>query len=285
MRPSILSQSLILLTSFAGFLPALEIETAKLLTDDAYPLGVGEAELGLQFSSFRANRCFDERGRAHSREGLFHSQEVMAGFTMGLCDSLDCGVASSYVWIQDHAAEEIDEPSRGYGFTAVTLSAKYQFFSFDSADWQCAGALVPNLGVPLNDPQSGYRPQRIPTEDIVWHPGLDVVLSSAVQQFSFSGVIGGTAHVGEHRNEARESWHADLGAGYQLASWCQIVAEAHLTIDACKQPEHDCHRLSTSFGALFPLESLLLGLGVDLPLAGKNTNENTTLLVQITIPL
>lgn len=284
MQLSIHSLSLVLSIPIFGILPALEIETAKLMTDDAYPLKAGEHELALGSNTFRANRVFDEHGRSQSREGTIHSQEFVAGVSLGLCDNLDCGISSSYLWIKDHAAEEIDEPSFGRGFTAVTLCAKYQFYSNESADWQFAGALVPNLGVPLNDPQSGYQPQKIPTEDTVWHPGLDLVLSYAIQQFSFSGVIGATAHVGEHRNEARESWHADLAAGYQFVSWCQIVAEGHLTVDACKQPEHDCRRLSTSFGALFPLESLRLGLGVDLPLAGKNTDQNTTLLIQITIP-
>lgn len=284
MRLSIHSLSLILSIPVYGILPALEIETAKLLTDDAYPLKAGEYEGTIDFISFRANHFFDEQGQTHSREGTIHSQEVVAGFTMGLCDNLDWGISSSYLWIKDHAAEGVDEPSFGRGFTAVTLSAKYQFYSKESADWQFAGALVPNLGVPLNDPQSGYQPQQIPTEDAVWHPEIDLVLSYAVEHFSFSGVIGATAHVGEHRNEARESWHADLAAGYQFVSWCQIVAEGHLTVDACKQPEHDCRRLSTSFGALFPLESLRLGLGVDVPLAGKNTDQNTTLLVQIAIP-
>lgn len=268
--------------TIGGALPALEVESAKLFTNDAFSVAPGEAEVSLEGVASRAGRSFDASQHFVERGGTLRTREVTCALTVGLCQDLDLGIATSHVWIDDDAAKNAEEPSFGRGFTSVELSTKYQFFAKESEPLQCACAVVPHLGVPLNDPQ--VQGGQIATAETTWRPGLDFVISLAADQFSLAGVVGSECSCGEHRETARLSWHSDLALGYQCSSWCQLVGEIHYHHDLEQHRENDCRCLSVSFGVLVPLEHVRLGLGFDRPIAGKNCDQENTVLCQLTIP-
>lgn len=274
----------LLIGTIGGALPALEVESAKLFTNDAFPVAPGEAEVSIDALASRANRSFDASQHSLDRGGALRTREVACALTYGVCQDLDLGIATGHVWIDDAAAANTDEPSFGRGFTSVDLSAKYQVFSTESEPLHCACAVVPYLGLPLNDPQTQDASSQIATAETTWRPGLDFVLSLAADRVSLAGVVGGECPCGEHRETARLSWHSDLALGFQCTSWCQIVGEMHYQHDLDQHRDNDCRCLSVSGGVLVPLEHFRLGFGFDHPIAGKNTDQENTFLCQLTIP-
>jgi hypothetical protein len=215
---------------------------------------------------------------------MLRTQEVACAVTFGVCQNLDLGIATGHVWIDDAAAANNDEASFGRGFTSVDLSAKYQVFATEIEPVQCTCALVPYLVVPLNDPQAQEANGQIATAETTWRPGLDFVLSLAADRFSLASVVGGECPCGEHRDTQRMNWHTDLALGCQCAPWCQVIVEGHYHHDLDQHRDNDCRCLSVSFGVLVPLEHVRLGFGFDHPIAGKNNDQENTVLCQLTIP-
>jgi hypothetical protein len=278
------SLPLLLAGTIGGALSALEVESAKLFTNDAFPVAPGEFEASLETLTGRAGRSFDASQHVVDRGGALRTKAVNCAFTYGLGQNLDVGIATSHVWIDDAAAANNGEASFGRGCTSVDLSAKYQFFATETEPVHYACAVVPFLGVPLNDPQTQDTDGQIATAEVTWRPGLDFVLSLAADRFSLAGVVGGECPCGEHRETQRMTWHSDLALGCQCAPWCQFIVEGHYRHDLDQHRDNDCRCLSVSLGVLVPLEHLRLGFGFDRPIAGKNSDQENTFLCQITIP-
>jgi hypothetical protein len=213
-----------------------------LITEDAYTLGAGAAQLELGFEYARLEQR-DVRGRA---------SEVRFTLSYGVRENLDLLIGTPYLDTREESADGI---VRGRGLSDVSLEMKWRFWEGEPAKF----ALKPGLTFPSGDFRRGLGTGRV-------DPSIFLVSTSE------RGAWNWNVHVGYLRNdnrvgERRDLLHLSGSVVYRPVPRLQWA----LDLSADSNPDKDSGTFpAVALGAVIysPTETVDLDLGVK---AGLNS--------------
>lgn len=265
--------SLTLVSAFGlcGLAGAVDVEPAKLSTADAMPVDPGCYEIALGLSWSRCRCTFDHAGGRHDRQGTLTERQFDLGFTAGLVQGLDAGIALGW----QHVTDDATDPDRGQGLTDVGLGIKWRFLELEKV----ALALIPEVSLPVGD---GDPADEISTGSNLWGAGLTLAATASMDGLALGAVIGRGWVFGkeEDRGDVRGSVSADVAVGWQVTETIQPEIELHYIRDLHTGDTPDCWLISATVGVLVDSDYGRFGAGIDQALAGRESDEALSIILQ-----
>jgi len=267
-------------TLAANTAAAINIEHGKINTADASPVSPGQYEIEASFLFTRAKQFWDANGHTHDR-GLFREQNIGLSITAGLTENTDITVSGGYSWLKDND-NNFDEdagirgPSTGHDFTAMVVSGRYRFYHDEARRLEIAS--ITEVTIPTGS-DSGQKDICVSQE--FWSLSQTLVVSKDWQRWTLNGDIGFSLPIGDKRENARGSLNIDLALGYQILPWLQPELELNYRHDYLAD-EDDAQTLALTAGLVMPMnETLLLSIGIQQGVWGKNADQATSLCATV----
>lgn len=260
------------LTVIASVLPTIaladNVETAKIVTEDAFPVDAGSTEIELGYQYVSSDTFFDDNGNSIDR-GDLAGQIIVAKVSHGIKKGLDASI--ELVWrdvIKD--ADNL----LGDGIGNVTVSAKWLFYRDNEKG--LAAAWVPGVTVPVAGDAAG---ERIAPGQDYWSVNNLLVLTYVVGAFNLNVDLGHFLAVGEDRGDQRNEFIGDIAVGTQLNSWLQLEAELNFGHATVSRGNSSVNR-AASIGAIMNInDSMRIDAGMQKILFGSNADKGTLWLV------
>jgi hypothetical protein len=265
---------LILVPVMVGGLPILALadntETAKLVTEDAFPVDAGSTELEFGYQYVTADTLFDTDGDVIAR-GDLEGQIIIAKATYGIRERLDASI--EVMW--RHVIKDADS-QLGDGIGNVTVSAKWLFYQDDEKGLAVAwvpGFTAPFAGDALNE--------RLAPGQVYWSINNLLVLTYVVGGFNLNLDVGHFLALGNDRGDQRSEFIGDIAVGRQLSSWLQLEAElnyGHLTVNR----GNGSVNFAVTVGAIMNVSnSVRIDVGLQQVLDGRNADKHTFWLANL----
>lgn len=253
--------------------PSCPIEQAKLATEDAGVVAVGEWEIEFGLGQTRATRAWPKSGDDESRGGHLRDTGGSLDITTGLIPRLDIGVGLGWANVHDGSAT----PDEDSGLTDLSFGLKYLLY--ENADRRLAFAVGAGATVPL-DRDTEQRALGL-TQDYFSFDSFTAVTKDFGERWSASADLGFSLPLGEHRAEARGVVTADAALGYQVAGWLKPEVELNYEHEFLSGESEAEAYYGTAGLIITPRSGLLIGVGVQRALAGRNTDKSTSVFMTL----
>ena len=198
--------SRVLLALMAGGLPAFSladgVETAKLVAEDAFPLGAGRTELEFRYQHVTADTLFDNDGELIVR-GELEGQIIVAKVTHGIKEGLDASIEVAWRDLIEDADSQL-----GDGIGNVTVNAKWLFYRDDEKG--LAVGWIPGFTAPFAGDAVNER--LAPGQDY-WSINNLLVLTYVVGGFNLNVDVGHFLALGDERGDQRSEFIGDVALG------------------------------------------------------------------------
>ena len=262
---------LILVPVMAGGLPILaladNVETAKLVTEDAFPVDAGSTEFEIGYQHGTADTLFDYDGELIAR-GDVEGQFIVAKVTHGIRERLDASIEVSWRDVIEDADGEL-----GDGIGNITVNAKWLFYQDDEKG--LAVGWVPGFTAPFAGDAVNER--RAPGQDY-WSINNLLVLTYVVGGFNLNVDVGHFLALGDKRDDQRSEFIGDVALGWQLNTWLQIQAEFNYGHASASRGNGSVNYAAT-IGALMNVsDSVRIDVGLQEVVVGRNA-DNVTVLI------
>jgi hypothetical protein len=264
----------ILVTVMAGYLPifawAENAETAKLVTEDAFPVDAGSTELEFSYQFLTADTSHDNDGEVIAR-GNLEGQIIVAKVTHGIGENLDASIEVAW-W---DLLEDADSQLSG-GIGNITVSAKWLFYQDDE---KCLTvAWVPGFTAPFTDDKLN---ERLVAAQDYWSINNLLVLTCVIGGFNLNVDVGHFLALGNDRGDQRSEFIGDIAVGRQLNSWLQLEAElnyGHATVSR----GNGSVNFAITVGAIMNVsDSMRIDVGLQQVLDGRNADKTTIWLANL----
>jgi hypothetical protein len=265
---------LILVPVMAGDLPILawadNTETAKLVTEDAFPVDAGSTELEFSYQYVTADTLHDNDGEVIAR-GNLEGQITVAKATHGIREGLDASIEVAW-W--DLIKDADSQLSGGIG--NVTVSAKWLFYQDDE---KClAVAWIPGVTAPFA--RDTLNETLVPGQDY-WSINNLLVLTCVIGGFNLNVDVGHFLALGNDRGDQRSEFIGDIAVGRQLNSGLQLEAElnyGHATVSR----GNGSVNFAITVGAIMNVsDSMRIDVGLQQVLDGRNADKTTIWLANL----
>ena len=259
---------LIFVPVMTGGLPNLAFadntETAKLVTEDAFPVDTGSTELEFSYQYVTADTLFDNDGEVITR-GDLAGQIIVAKATHGIREGLDASIEVAWRDLIKDADSQL-----GDGIGNVTVSAKWLFFQDNGKG--LAVAWVPGFTASFAGESVDGRVA--PGQDY-WSMNNLLALTYVVGGFNLNLGVGHFLALGNDRGDQRNEFIADIAVGQQLSSWLQLEAElnyGHATVSR----GNGSVNFAVTVGAIMNVSnSVRIDIGLQKILDGRNADKAT----------
>ena len=141
LSPLKLSLLSVIATGLPIFALADNVETTKLVTEDAFPVDAGSTELEFGYQYVTADRVFDNNGNVSVRADLA-GQIIVAKASHGIGEGLDASVQVMWWDVIEDADNQLSD-----GIGNVTVSAKWLFYQNNEKG--LAVSWVPGFTAPI----------------------------------------------------------------------------------------------------------------------------------------
>lgn len=242
---------------------ALEPETAKLITEDAYTVDSGATEIELAYGYVVANRTF---GNSNSRNDRGHTHEhvVNLAVTHGINDNLDGGLGFGGAHITDHEEEARD----GDGFGDLGVGAKWLFYNWEES--AVAASYLPGFIIPVGETSDDKKLG--PGQDY-WSFNQLLALTKNWGRVTSSYDLGFSLPFGDERDNERGTLVADAAVGYQVNEWFQPEFELNYQHGYIKD-EGDADLFGLTIGAILNVaDAWRIDTGVTSAVYGRNSDQ------------
>jgi hypothetical protein len=244
------------------------VETAKFVTEDAFPVDAGSTELEFAYQYVTADSVFDNNGNVSVR-GDLSGQIITAKASHGIGEGLDVSVQVAWRDMIEDADNQISD-----GIGNVTVSAKWMFYQ--NSEKGLAVGWVPGFTAPIAG--DAVSEKLTPGQDY-WSVNNLLVLTYVVDAFNLNVDIGHFLPVGDNRDEQRDEFIGDIAVGWQLNSWMQLAAELNFGHATVSRGNGSVNRALTVGAVMTVDDSMRLDIGQQTVEGGRNAEKFTIWLV------
>jgi hypothetical protein len=255
----------------AGGLPILasadNVETAKLVTEDAFPVDAGSTELEFGYQYATADTLFDTEGEVIAR-GELKGQIIVAKVTHGIRERLDASIEVTWRDLIEDADSEL-----GDGIGNITVSAKWLFYQNNEKG--LAVGWVPGFTAPFAG--DGVNERLAPGQDY-WSINNLLVLTYVVGAFNLNADVGHFLAIGDKRGDQRSEFIGDIAFGWQLNTWLQFQAEFNYGHASASRGNGSVNYAATIGAVMNVSDSVRIDVGLQEVVVGRNA-DNVTVLI------
>ena len=249
-----------------------ECECAKLNTDDAIPVGPGEFELGFVYSFTRATRQWDNHWNGENR-GLTQEHAFEVGLTHGLVENFDIGISWGYADIYDRE----DPAGYGRGLMDLGVGAKWRFYHNEDLDLSLA--YLPGITIPIGKRSNSSR---IGPSQEYWSLDQKLAMTKFWGRWTMNADLGYSLPLGEDADGAQGTLDGNVAVGCQVCGWLQPEIELNYAHEFVSSGD-DADALAVTAGLIMPLrDTWRVDLGIQQPIAGRNSDRATTGILALT---
>lgn len=252
-------------------------EHGKLNTADASPVDKGKVETELTVSSSRARHTWDTSGDSKP-SGEADENAMTLAVTIGLGRDCDLQLASSYRWMKDQNNDFDSDgepgPEAGRHLGDMDLAFRHRFYSGHNLDIAWLGGFTAPSG-------SSSTEREIGTSQEYWSLNQTLAASMDFGRWTFNADGGYTLPFGGKRGQARGTMNTDIALGCQVTSWLQPEMELNYSREFISQADSS-RFLAATLGLVMPFsERWRVNTGHQIPLSGRNTEQNHSWLIAI----
>ena len=262
---------LILVPVMAGGLPILaladNVETAKLVTEDAFPVDAGDTELEFGYQYATADTLFDTDGEVIAR-GDLKGQIIVAKVTHGIRERLDASIEVTWRDLIEDTDNEL-----GDGIGNITVNAKWLFYQNNEKG--LAVGWVPGFTAPFAGDRVNER--LAPGQDY-WSINNLLVLTYVVGGFNLNVDVGHFLAIGDKRGDQRSEFIGDVAFGWQLNTWLQFQAEFNYGHASASRGNGSVNYAATIGAVMNVSDSVRIDVGLQEVVVGRNA-DNVTVLI------
>ena len=251
----------------AGLFPAqssiADVETAKLITEDAPPVDAGHTEFEFGYQYGTADKSYDNNEDLFDR-GKLEGQIFVAKLSRGIRDGFDVSVELSW---RDVIKDEANQLGDNIG--NLTVTAKWLFHR--SKDMGLAIAWLPGFTAPVSGSASG---ENIAPGQDYWSLNNLLVLTHVDGRFNFNMDVGLFLPVGGDRGDQRAEFIGDVAAGYQATPMIQVFAELNFGQATISGGADSANYAATAGVTWNVKDSMRIDLGLQTVVYGSNADRS-----------
>lgn len=244
------------------------VETAKLITEDAFPVDAGSTELEFGYQYLAADSVFDDSGNESVR-GNLAGQIIAAKASHGIGEALDASIEIAW---RDLIEDADNQLSNGVG--NVTVSAKWLFYQNNEKG--LAVSWVPGFTAPIVGDAASEK--LAPGQDY-WSVNNLLVLTFVTGAFNLNVDLGHYLPVGDNRDELRNEFIGDIAVGRQINSWLQLEAELNFGHATVSRGSGSVNHAVTVGAVMNVDDSMRLDVGLQRVEGGRNADRFTVWVV------